>query len=323
VQRTKTYEVVVDTATDTTNTYYKLLPADQSTAQATSSDVTLEIYRPSTATTTWQLWIRTSSSFTNTGALTWSAESYGDAVVTYAAALSPATSASGSAVTTPHPSNGLDTVAGNVGIGTDAPAATLDVRGTVLLQAGNAPVVSSLGTASKLTTAANASAPSSPATGDLWLVSDVAGTSDESLPKGRVNGITPIVANQGSITTTVDVTGGSFTHTLVAGRRYKFTANYRGFASTVAGDVARMLILLGGVTYGTIDTYCGIANVVTNSACPSIEVLCKSSPTAPQEIAPGSTVCKLQALRTTGTGTLTMAGAAAYPVLFFVEDIGT
>lgn len=130
VQRTKTYEFVVDTTTDTTNTYYKVLPADQSTAQSATSDVFLVCTRPSTATTTWQFWICTSGTFASTGAITWAVESYGDSLVTFASTLSPATAAP----TLPfagglHPSNSLDTVAGQVGIGTDAPGAALDITG--------------------------------------------------------------------------------------------------------------------------------------------------------------------------------------------------
>lgn len=140
VQRTKTYEFIVDGATDTTNTYYKLLPADQSSSQSTTSDVFLVCYRPSTATSTWQFWVCTSSTFASTGAVTWSAETYSDSVtgVTYASTLSPATPSP----TLPfagglHPSNSLDTVGGLVGIGTDAPSSIVDIKvasGTAQLQ---------------------------------------------------------------------------------------------------------------------------------------------------------------------------------------------
>jgi hypothetical protein len=357
IQRTKTYEVVVDTATDSTNTYYKLLPADQSTAQSAGNDVALEVYRPSTATTTWQVWVRSSATvFASTGALTWSAESYGDSVVTYAAALSPATGASGGAVSTLHPSNALDTVAGNVGIGTDIPSAMFDVRGTTS-QTGDATITKNAakqtftdGTrtvAVGLATAANDISANS-VSGDLVVVSNggrvyipsalaiVGATtslstanftdlqvSGASIGRGYVNRVTPITAAQGSITTTVDVTGGSITQTLVAGRRYRFVASGVGCFSTVAGDTYSITLLLGGVSYKVARGTC-TATTAQNSFTLISEVQCVASgATAPQQINAGSTVCKLQIARGNGTGTLTLSASATIPTEFSIEDIGS
>lgn len=124
--RTKTYEFVVDTSTDTTNTYYKLLPADQSAAQSATEDFFFVVYRPSTATTTWQIWACSSSTFASAATLTWSVESYGDAVVSLSTTKSPATTNPTLPFTGGlHPSNNLDTVAGRIGIGTDTPSLSL------------------------------------------------------------------------------------------------------------------------------------------------------------------------------------------------------
>lgn len=349
VTRTKTYEVVVDTATDSTNTYYKLLPADQSTAQSAGNDVALEIYRPSTATTTWQIWVRNSATvFASTGALTWSAESYGDAVVTYAAALSPATGASGGAVSTLHPSNALDTVAGNVGIGTDTPGALLDVRGTLALTGDQtitknaAKIALTDGTRNAvvgLATATNDIATSSVA-GDLVLGSGtspayggrvfvpgsvaVGGTMNAvgdlqvlgvSQPRGVIARATPITANTTLGAAGAEITLISLNANVIAGRKYRVVALYPSVTSTVTADDIVVRIYAG-------------ATLMQNSGRIRITAAALGFSGGPVEAtySAASTVTgtfSLRMIRVAGTGTGTANAGATTPIEFYVEDVGT
>jgi len=124
------------------------------------------------------------------------------------------------------------------------------------------------------------------------------------------NGYKQVIANQGSITGTVDLTGLTTTVTLAAGRRIKITAQ-AFFESTVGADSAVLSIVEGATVLqqGAIDLQ--VANALYSVTAQAI-----LTPTA------GSHTYKLQAARGTGTGTLTMFASPVSPAFILVEDIG-
>lgn len=130
------------------------------------------------------------------------------------------------------------------------------------------------------------------------------------LPRG-VLGHVAVTANQGSITTEVDLTGLSVTVTVGTSRRIKITGYTRGIESTVAADEISFRIKEGAtqleqsqVTVGSANR--GYTQLVQVSLTPSA----------------GSHTYKLTAVRSAGTGTLTMAASATAPAWILVEDIG-
>lgn len=126
------------------------------------------------------------------------------------------------------------------------------------------------------------------------------------LPGGWI-GYAEVTANQTGITTVTDLTGLSVAVTAGTNRRLKITGSIR-VTRTVADGYTTLYIresstnLNFGVTLSTLDFFCVAMAVIT--------------PTA------GSHTYKLSLERTTGTGTVGIAAAAANPNFILVEDIG-
>jgi hypothetical protein len=129
------------------------------------------------------------------------------------------------------------------------------------------------------------------------------------LPHGWL-GYAEVTANQGSITTVVDLTDLSVTVTIAPGRRIRISA-FTAFASTVADDTAELLIKEGATQLNRADVIQRPADVPSTAIAFYV-----GNPTA------GSHTYKLAALRGAGTGTLTMAASATNPAFLLVEDIG-
>jgi hypothetical protein len=166
-------------------------------------------------------------------------------------------------------------------------------------------------TAAKLATGAVTSAKildGTIATADIANAAVTADKLDPALPKG-VLGRAEITVSQGSITTTVDVTGLSVTVTVSASRMIRITAWIRGVNSTVAGDFGRMDILEGATLLGTAQQYVQASNTLL----PGFVIL---TPTA------GSHTYKIQYGRTAGSGTHTVNATSNSPSFILVEDIG-
>jgi hypothetical protein len=125
----------------------------------------------------------------------------------------------------------------------------------------------------------------------------------------RQLGYAQVTASQGSITTAVDLTGLTVTVNVLSGQRIKITGFVAQFSSTVSTDVAQLMIYEGGTMLQAT-----IQPLVTGAGAgiTSISVL---SPTA------GSHTYKLMALRTAGTGTITLNAAATYPAFILVEAL--
>ena len=132
-----------------------------------------------------------------------------------------------------------------------------------------------------------------------------------NLPFGRVAAPVNITANQGTITTVVDITGATITFTGVAGRLYK-ACFYGLFNSTVATDVFAILL--------------------TDSAN-TLQQLFLFTPATTQDVSwgtefvftpgAGSITRKLRIQRQSGTGTGTIVAGATFPTQFWIEDIGS
>jgi len=132
------------------------------------------------------------------------------------------------------------------------------------------------------------------------------------LPKGKVSGgYVQVTANQGSITTIVDLTSLTVTFTALASRYYKITG-YGQLQSTVANDTAILTIADGA---GTQLQQTNVVLPVANAS----EALMTQIAIQPGA---GSKTYKLRAARNTGTGTITFAAGATFPGFILIEDIG-
>jgi hypothetical protein len=130
------------------------------------------------------------------------------------------------------------------------------------------------------------------------------------LPKGKI-GFVQVTANQGSITTVVDLTSLTVTWTAVASRYYKITG-WGLIQTTVADDVFAISITDGG---GTQSQQANVHLRVANQASFSM-------PQVVIQPGAGSKTVKLRALRVTGTGTGTLVASSNNPAFILVEDIG-
>lgn len=117
-----------------------------------------------------------------------------------------------------------------------------------------------------------------------------------------------VTANQGSITTEVDLTSLTRTITVVAGRRIKITGSVYA-ANTGANNLITLKIFEDGSQVMERSVSCGTANIAEG-----LEVVAVRTPSA------GSHIWKLRMV--TPAGTATMAAAATYPAFILVEDIG-
>jgi hypothetical protein len=131
-----------------------------------------------------------------------------------------------------------------------------------------------------------------------------------SIPGGWL-GYAVVTADQGSITTAVDLTGMSLSVTVPANRLLRISSFLR-MESTVANDVGQLVIAEGATTLNSALATFAAANGPHSMY---VEVLVVA-PSA------GSHSYKLTAQRTSGTGTLTMKAAATNPASFVVEDLG-
>ena len=138
--------------------------------------------------------------------------------------------------------------------------------------------------------------------GDFAYASDLT-----ARPQG-VLGYAQVTANQGGITTAVDLTGLTVTVTVGSGRRIKVTGDVY-YSTTVAGGAAGVYVNEGAsqlaqrtrVTAGTLADASRVEVVLTPSA--------------------GAHTYKLRGSMGSGTGTL--EAAATYPAYILVEDLGS
>jgi hypothetical protein len=134
-----------------------------------------------------------------------------------------------------------------------------------------------------------------------------------NVPGGTLpGGYVPVTANQGAITTLVDLSGLTATVTVGAGRRIKISA-YAAFQSTVANDSVQLFIV---DTSGPTTVAAPVWDLGTATNQVGGEAMAILTPTG------GSHTYKLQAARFAGTGTLTMVASTASPCFILVEDIG-
>lgn len=130
------------------------------------------------------------------------------------------------------------------------------------------------------------------------------------LPKGK-QGYAQVTANQGSITTVVDLSGLSVTFTALASRYYRITGQII-VASTTATDRIDMIIADGAGTQ---------LNVIFGNPAVANQAITLHGSHIIQPGA-GSKTYKLRCQRGVGAGTVTMTGAANTPDWILVEDIG-
>jgi hypothetical protein len=145
--------------------------------------------------------------------------------------------------------------------------------------------------------------------GDATVGSVLTAAQVQSLPGGWL-GYAEVTSNQGSITSGVDLTGLTVSPTADSSRCLKITAKVQ-IESTASGDQAELRILEDGsiVQYGRM-LMSSSGNAVT------ITIVSVRTPAA------GSHTYKLQAARSSGSGTLTMDASATTPCMILVEDIG-
>lgn len=130
------------------------------------------------------------------------------------------------------------------------------------------------------------------------------------LPAGKITACTPVVVNQGTITTVVDLTGLSVTWTAVTGRQYRIWLDAMVFSS-VAADSAEITITTSGNTVvGGKNVYCPAVNTQVDASC--IAYVTGS----------GSVTYKGRARRAVGTGNVSLYAAATFPATLIVEDLG-
>jgi len=142
-------------------------------------------------------------------------------------------------------------------------------------------------------------------TGTIWrhaaLVSDY----------DAVLGYAQVTANQATITTAVDLTGLTTTVTVpYAAHRIRIKAEVQ-FQSSVADDVAQVLIMEGATQLNAGPMLCRPAATALKVIAHAIIV-----PTA------ASHTYKLQGQRLSGTGSVTMTASATAPAFILVEDLG-
>lgn len=130
------------------------------------------------------------------------------------------------------------------------------------------------------------------------------------LPKGKM-GYAQVTANQGSITTVVDLTSLTLTFTALASRYYKVTG-FGLIQSTVADDMFTVTITdSGGTQLQQASIQLRVANVTQMFIVQYVV-----QPGA------GSKTYKLRAARASGSGTGTLTAAATFPAFILAEDIG-
>lgn len=146
------------------------------------------------------------------------------------------------------------------------------------------------------------------------LVEDITGmplvTAPGSVPVGQI-GYAQATANQGSITTEVDLTGLSVNVSVAAGRIIRITGYVPAFSSTVAGDAGRISIKEGATLVTLGQAFISGTAAGANTIMPQVVL----SPSA------GSHTYKLTGVRVSGSGTFTMNADPTFPAYILVEDI--
>lgn len=122
-------------------------------------------------------------------------------------------------------------------------------------------------------------------------------------------GYAEVVADQGGITTEVDLIGLTTSVTVAAGRRVRITG-YTDVRSTVANDALRLALKEGTTVFNIGRVHTGVA-----SQSDQIVVHHVLTPSA------GTHTYKLTLMREAGTGTLTSQATVAAPAFILVEDI--
>jgi hypothetical protein len=132
-----------------------------------------------------------------------------------------------------------------------------------------------------------------------------------ALPKGTLD-YASVTANQGSITTIVDLTGMTVTFTASPERLYRIVASALP-QSTVAGDSAALSI----ATSANVQVQRRDTGALANANVPggvSAEILLTGLS--------GSVTYKARMARQFGSGTITANAVATVPMLMYVEDVG-
>ena len=146
--------------------------------------------------------------------------------------------------------------------------------------------------------------PSTAVAGDVLTAANVG-----KIPGGWI-GYEQVVANQGTITTAVDLTGLTVTVTVGTTRRVRISAE-GSFGSTVAADYAALFIFEGATQLGGRSV--PMPNTAATTGAFSSVVL---TPTA------GSHTYKLRAALASGAGVVTLNASATAPAFILVEDLG-
>ncbi len=153
---------------------------------------------------------------------------------------------------------------------------------------------------------------SQPAVGDNVWYQNAAGRwqyGEWGKPWGIV-GYKEVTANQGSITTLVDLTSLTITFTAAANRRYRIKGKIE--LSSTVGDGAFQLF----ITDSTPTTYTRATGPIASTA--GFTVFAETV----ESFAAGTITIKLRLERTSGTGTYTMGASATSPAFILIEDIG-
>lgn len=130
-------------------------------------------------------------------------------------------------------------------------------------------------------------------------------------PRGRID-YKQVTADQGSITTVVDLTGLTITFTAVTGRRYRVLA-FADFTSDTANDIPRLILADGSNA---------ILKTGRNTVPAASNQISNSLGYANNANISGSTTWKLRAVRNAGASTVTMKAASDNPAFILIEDIG-
>lgn len=132
-----------------------------------------------------------------------------------------------------------------------------------------------------------------------------------AFPNGSL-GYAQVVANQGSITTTVDLTGLTVTTAvLAAGRRLRITGFVPDVQSTVNTDSVTLFIFEGATQLNQMNVNIAVAQ---GSGLIAMVVVQPSA---------AAHTYKLSMARLAASGTLTMVAGVTAPAWILVEDIGT
>ena len=150
-----------------------------------------------------------------------------------------------------------------------------------------------------------------------FVAGDILGAADlNALPGGvSAGGYARVTADQGTFTTVTDLTSLTVTWTAVSSRLYR-TSFYACLTSTIAGDELAVLVTDGSNVQKAIDEKIQRALDIGQD---NFTVLTGS---VVETGLSGSMTRKLRALRTTGTGAVTLEASATGPAYIVVEDIG-